>query len=118
MTPEAWIALAGFIVTLLGAIITVTYSIAKIEKRTDEKITNVTLAYERKLSQSDAGLRALLTEMGFFIRDNFVQNEIFNKMIDMASANNENQFRALTESMNRVNDRLDAIQVEIRHSQS
>lgn len=113
-TPEAWIALAGFIFTLALSIITVTTFVRKIK----EEITQTTLAYERKLSQCDAGLRALITDMGFFVRDNYVHNDVFDKMIDMAAAANENQFRALTEAMNRVTERLDAIQVEIHRSRS
>lgn len=111
-SPEAWIALAGFVFTLILSIITITTFVRKIK----EEITQTTLAYERKLAQSDAGLRAVMTEMGFFMRDNYVHNDVFDKMIDMAAAANENQFRAMAEALNRITDRLDAIQAEIHRS--
>lgn len=109
MTPASWIALIGIIFTAIGAIVTITAAIRGFK----EELLQTTLAYERKLTQMDAGLRAAMTEMGFYVRDNYVQNEVFHKMIDMAAAANENQFRALTETMNRLNDKLDVIQKEI-----
>lgn len=124
MTPEIWILFGQFVVSLFGAIITVWFGIRHITERIDAKIdaigreiTEVTLAYERKLAQCDAGLRAKMTEQGFFFRDNYVHNDVFDKMIAMASASSENQFRALTESMNRITDRLDIIQSEIHRAQ-
>lgn len=109
MTPSTWVALAAVILTLIGSIVTITAFVRGFK----EDLLQTTLAYERKLTQMDAGLRAIMTEMGFYVRDNYVQNEVFHKMIDMAAAANENQFRALTETMNRLNDKLDVIQKEI-----
>lgn len=109
MTPATWIALIGVLLSAIGAIITITIAIRGFK----EDLLQTTLAYERKLTQADAGLRAVMTEMGFYVRDNYVHNDVFHKMIDMAAAANENQFRALTETMNRLNDKLDVIQKEI-----
>lgn len=121
---ESYAIIGEFILVILTAIVTVTIGIRKIREETKQEIAtlkteivNTTLAYERKLTQADAGLRGLLTEMGFFVRDNYVNNDVFDKMITMAAAANENQFRALTESMSRISDRLDAIQIEIRRAQ-
>lgn len=122
---EAYVLLAQFLFTIITAVVTVTVGIRKIREETKHEVStlktdlvNTTLAYERKLTQSDAGLRALLTEMGFFVRDHFVANEVFDKMIEMAAASNENQFKALTESINRIYDKLDVIQADYRRSQS
>jgi len=122
---EAYAVVGEFILSVITAIVTVTIGIRRIREETRHEVSslktdlvNTTLAYERKLTQADAGLRALLTEMGFFVRDNFVGNEVFDKMIEMATASNENQFRALAEQMGRVFDRLDSIQAELRRSQS
>lgn len=122
-----WIALGTFILSLIGAIVVTTLGVKRfsesVEVRLDVKIetlkrdhNTLELAYERKLGQQEVGLRHAITEVGFYVRDNFVQNEVFNRMIDLAAANNENQLRTLSEQLNRLNDKLDAIQAGQRRT--
>lgn len=111
--PDTVIALIGLAVTLISSVVVITIAIRNFK----EELVKTTLAYERKLTQMESGLRAAMTEMGFFVRDYYVHNDVFDKMIDMAAANNENQFRALTSSIDRIGERLDIIQAEIHRAQ-
>lgn len=113
MGNAEWIALAGIVLSTGIASLSYLRGGEKIRQDTNAKITGVELAFERKLSQQEVGLRAQINDLGFYVRDNYVNNEVFSKMIEMAAASNENQFRALSESLLRLMDKIDIIQAEM-----
>lgn len=113
MGNAEWIALAGVILSTGIASLSYIRGGEKIRQDTNAKITRVELAFERKLSQQEVGLRAQINELGFYVRDNYVNNDVFSRMIEMAAASNENQFRALSESLLRLMDKIDVIQAEM-----
>jgi N-acetylglucosamine-6-phosphate deacetylase len=121
MSDATWIALGGFILSCGIAIVTTTLGIRRlstvVEQKLEAKIdsinktlTEIELITERRLGEMGHALREKITQVEFHFRDHYVHNEVFNKIIDMARANNENQFRVITDSMQRMNDKLDTIQ--------
>lgn len=120
MTDVGWISLAGFVLTAMIVIVGVTLGVRRFSDQVAEKFdakidamktefTQMEMVYERRSAQIESGLRVKINEVELYIRDHYVDNKIFERMIDMATANNENQFRALTEAMHRLNDKLDAL---------
>jgi hypothetical protein len=125
MTDAAWVALGGVMFSAVIGIITATLGIKRfsesVKKDLDEDIKDIKkciadseLSIERRMGEMGLALREKTTQVEFHIRDNYVHNDVFNRVIEMAAANNENQFRVLTESLNRIHDRLDAIQLAQR----
>lgn len=112
MTTNEIVYVLGFLVSIGTLIATTTSAVRKIKEDTDNKIVQVEIASERRISQVDGAWRIRLQEIELYVRDNYVNNDVFYRMIELAAANNENQFRALTEQLNRLNDKLDAIQAD------
>lgn len=114
MGNAEWIALAGLVLSLGTVIFMTGRGQGQIKASMGRELNTIELAFERKVGQMEVGLRAKINDVEFHLRDNYVSNAVFVRLIDMATANNENQFRALSEQLSRLNDKLDAIQAEQR----
>lgn len=126
MSDATWIALAGFVLSGCVALITAAMGVRKlnetlkkeIDKQLDyikRELHDAELGGERRMGEMGEALREKISQVEFHVRDNFVDKEIFNKMIDMAAANNEYQFRALNEAVSRIHDKLDTMQADRYH---
>jgi hypothetical protein len=110
MGNAEWIALAGLVLSLGTVIFMTGRGQGRIKADMGRELNTIELAFERKVGQMEVGLRGKINDVEFHLRDNYVSNDVFIRIIDMATANNENQFRILSEQLNRLNDKLDTIQ--------
>jgi len=120
MSEAVWIALGSFVLSLGIAVVTGTIGVRKlsdnIQTALDQKIDRLRdqmitaeMGYERRVSQTDAGLRRLIHEVEFYVRDNYVKEPVFQQMIQMLSDNNSNQFKSMQTQLDRIFDKLDNI---------
>jgi len=120
MSEAVWIALGSFALSIGIALVMGTIGVRKltenIQAALDLKIDNLKdqivkaeLAYERRVSQVDAGLRAQIHEVEFYVRDNYVKEPVFQQMIQMLADNNSNQFKSMQIQLDRIFDKLDNI---------
>lgn len=118
MNDFAWTALGTFVITLGGTLVLTTLGIKRFSEtvqasldtkidRLHQQIVQMELAYERKLSQNDAGIRAQIKEVEFYVRDNYVKEPVFQQMIDLFNDNNANQFRSMQTQLDRIFDKLE-----------
>lgn len=117
MSEAVWIALGSFVLSMGIALVTGTIGVRKLSENIQaaldakidklrEQMVQAELAYERRVSQTDAGLRAQINEVEFYVRDNFVKEDTFNRMIEMLASSNSNQFKSIQAQLDRIFDKL------------
>lgn len=125
---QLWLGIAQAIATFASLIFGLIFGLKKINDglntrfaAQEKRINEEAMASISARGQMEAGLRAKMAEMDsaiwtkvnqveLHIRDFYVADKDFERVISMAAANNENQFRALSEQMARINDKLDNMQ--------
>lgn len=119
MTEVAWIALGGFILTMGSTLVLTTLGIKRFSEtvqaamsdkvdKLEDRMVQMELAYERKLSQNDAGIRGLIRDIEFYVRDNYVKEATFTQMIEITQENNSTQFKSVQTQLDRIFDKLDS----------
>lgn len=115
---QIWISLGTFLILTGTTIVGIVLGIRKVSDETKKTIESrldglnsmlheLELMHERRMGEMGRSLREKINEVEFHLRDHYVSNPVFERVIDMASANMENSFRVLQSSIDRINDKLD-----------
>ena len=114
MGATQWIAFAALAVNCVAAIIGLTWGIAKIRNEVKDElkddidallkaIAEAELTMERRSGEGLAAIREKVTQVEFFIRDNYVREKDFDSMISMLNS----RFDRLQDGMDKLNEKLD-----------
>lgn len=120
MSEAVWIALGSFALSIGIALVTGTIGVRKLSEniqtaldlkidKLKDQLVQAEMVYERRVAQTDAGLRAQIHEVEFYVRDNYVKEPVFQQMIQMLSDNSGNQFKSMQTQLDRIFDKLDHI---------
>lgn len=115
MTVGEILALIAVATNLIAAIIGLTWGVGRIKDQLEEKllskidihiggaIMESELKTERIFGEVGAALREKITQLEFFVRDNYVRQKDFDAMIKTL----ESRFDRLQDSMDRLGEKFD-----------
>jgi hypothetical protein len=114
MAVMEWIALSALALNFITAIVLLTWGVGKVKDQVkdhlkddiDELVLAIAeseLKLERKTGEVGAALREKITQVEFFVRDNYVREKDFDSMIKMF----EGRFDRLQDSMDRLGEKID-----------
>lgn len=118
MDLSLWVALGSLILQAIVAIVAVVWTAGRVarglEQEGDRKLRLLEIKVDAEVDKLNSrigevgnALRTKVTEVEFYVRDNFVTNDVLDKIIVMFGDNMRLQFEGLKGSIEEIRDRLD-----------
>lgn len=114
MTTAEWIALSAFVLNAIGATIGLTWGVGRIRDKVRDElrddieelktiIAEAELKMERRAGETGHALREKITQVEFYVRDEYVRNREF----DIVVKTIENRFDRLQDGIERLSIKID-----------
>lgn len=114
MSTAEWIALGAFVLNAIGATIGLTWGVGRIRDKVRDElredieelktiIAEAELKMERRAGETGHALREKITQVEFYVRDNYVRDKEFDTMIETIG----NRFDRIQDGIERLSLKID-----------